>query len=296
MSNSIHSALDAIAGFWSSSSSIGAGGDGVGLHSVDNRGNRRDSIRARDHLSSRINAEDAIITGIATQIGKELGFERQNGAVLANSGLHAGMETPAMTHRDDIVLATLQPSYRSLQLLRQECRHDLFTTESGLAAKGSPYMRNSDLDVRWRHVQRCHQLETSQPDRLTGDPDRESPISMPFSNNASRFHRYQCQTWLPHVQRDNLISLGEPRFYIANRLFSGHSNIALLIEDLRPVLLERGIESSYRGQHLVININEFGSFECCCLTLGHHCGHRFTGIVDLHTRHGWLRHPCRTRK
>src|SRR5206468_2105035 len=93
LSNSIHSALDTIAGFWSSSSSIGAGGDGVGLHSVDNRGNRRDSIRARDHLSSRINAEDAIITGIATQIGKELGFERQNGAVLANSGLHAGMET-----------------------------------------------------------------------------------------------------------------------------------------------------------------------------------------------------------
>src|SRR6266576_7252246 len=165
MSNSIHSALDTIAGFWSSSSSIGAGGDGVGLHSVDNRGNRRDSIRARDHRGSRINGEDAIITGIATQIGKKLGLECQSGAVRKDGGLHAGMETPAMTHRDDIVLATLQPSYRSLQLLRQECRHDLFTTEPGLAAKGPPYMGNSDLDVCWLHVQRRHQLETSQPDR-----------------------------------------------------------------------------------------------------------------------------------
>src|SRR5438874_3122397 len=36
-------------------------------------------------------------------------------------------------------------------------------------------------------------------------------------------------------------------------------------EDFRSVLLERGIESSYRGQYLVININEFGSFECCYL-------------------------------
>src|SRR6266478_5154807 len=52
MSNSIHSALDTIAGFWSSSSSIGAGGDSVGLHSVDNRGNRWDRIRARDHRRS----------------------------------------------------------------------------------------------------------------------------------------------------------------------------------------------------------------------------------------------------
>src|SRR5437879_9473456 len=102
------------------------------------------------------------------------------------------METSAMTHRDDIVLATLQPSYRSLQLLRQECRHDLFTRKPGLAAKGSPYMRNSDLDVRWRHVQRHHQLETSQKDRLTGDAYREGSISVPFSNNASRFHGYQC--------------------------------------------------------------------------------------------------------
>src|SRR5947207_10071582 len=154
MSNSVHRALDTIAGFWSSSSSIGAGGDGVGLHSVDNRGNRRDSIRARDHRGSRINGEDAIITRIGTQIGKKLGLERKNAAVLADSGLHAGMETPAMTHRDDIVLAALQPSHRSLQLVRQECRHDLFTAEPGFAAKGSPYMRNSDLDVRWSHVQR----------------------------------------------------------------------------------------------------------------------------------------------
>src|SRR5712692_3156972 len=292
MSNSIHRALDTIAGFWSSSSSIGAGGHSVGLHSVDNRGNRWDSIVARDHPCSRINAEDAIITRIATQIGKKLGLECQNSPVLANSGLHAGMETSAMIHQDDIVLATLQPSDRALQLVCQECRHDLFTTESGLAAKGSPYMRNSDLDVRWRHVQRHHQLETGQVDRLTGDPDRESPISKTFSNNASRFHRDQGQTWLPQVQRDNRISLGEPRFYIATRLFSGYSNIALLIEDLRPVLLERGIKSSYRWQHLVININELGSFECCYLTLGHHCGHRFTGIVDLLTRHSWLRHPC----
>src|SRR5438309_2665310 len=292
MSNSIHRALDTIAGFWSPSSSVGACGDSVGLHSIDNRSNRRDSIRTRDHRGSRINAEDAIITGIATQIGKKLGLECQNSAVLANSGLHAGIETSAMTHRDDIVLATLQPSYRSLQLLRQECRHDLFTTESGLAAKGSPYMRNGDLDVSWRHVQYRTQLETSQPDRLTGDPDREGPISMPFGNNASRFHRHQSQTWLPHVQRDDLISLGERCFYIANRLFSGHSNIALLIEDLWTVLLESGIESSHRGQHLVININEFGSFECCCLTLGHHCGYGFTGIVDLLKSHGRLRHPC----
>src|SRR6266550_2752102 len=216
MSNSIYSALDTIAGFWSSCSSIRAGGDSVGLHSVDNRSNRRNSIRARDHRGSRINGEDAIIARIGTQIGKKLGLERQNGAVLADSGLHAGMQTPAMTHRDDIVLAALQPSYRSLQLLCQECRHDLFTTEPGLAAKGSPYMRNSDLDVRWRHVQRHRQLETSQKDRLAGDPDREGPISKPFSNNASRFHRYQCQTWLPHVQRDNLISMGKPCFYIAN--------------------------------------------------------------------------------
>src|SRR6266700_2377607 len=185
MSNSIYSALDTIAGFWSSCSSIRAGGD---------------SVRARDHRGSRINGEDAIITGIATQIGKKLGLERQNGAVLADGGLHAGMETAAMTHRDDIVLATLQPSYRSLQLLRQECRHDLFTTEPGLAAKGSPYMRNSDLDVCLRHVQRRRQLETSQKDRLAGDPDREGPISMPFSNNASRFHRYQRHSWLPQVQ------------------------------------------------------------------------------------------------
>src|SRR2546429_4528889 len=36
MSNSVHRALDTIAGFWSSSSSIGAGGDSVGLHGVDN--------------------------------------------------------------------------------------------------------------------------------------------------------------------------------------------------------------------------------------------------------------------
>src|SRR5947209_7859348 len=178
MSNSIYSALDTIAGFWSSSSSIGAGGDGVGLHSVDNRGNRRNSIRARDHRGSRINGEDAIIARIGTQIGKKLGLERQNGAVLA----------------------ALQPSYRSLQLLCQECRHDLFTTEPGLAAKGSPYMRNSDLDVRWRYVQRHRQLEASQKDRLAGDPDREGPISMPFSNNASRFHRYQRHSWLPQVQ------------------------------------------------------------------------------------------------
>src|SRR6266480_487665 len=200
MGNSIHRALDTIASFWSPSSSVGARGNSVGLHSVDNRSNRRDSIRARDHRGSRINGEDAIITGIATQIGKKLGLERQNGAVLADGGLHAGMETAAMTHRDDIVLATLQPSYRSLQLLRQECRRDLFTTEPGLAAKGSPYMRNSDLDVRWRHVQRHRQLETSQKDRLAGDPDREGAISMPFSNNASRFHRYQRHSRLPHVQ------------------------------------------------------------------------------------------------
>src|SRR6266566_955047 len=138
MSNSIHSALDTIAGFWSPCSSIGARGNSVGLHSVDNRSNRRNSIRARDHRGSRINGEDAIIARIGTQIGKKLGLERQNGAVLADSGLHAGMQTPAMTHRDDIVLAALQPSYRSLQLLCQECRHDLFTTEPGLAAKGSP--------------------------------------------------------------------------------------------------------------------------------------------------------------
>src|SRR6266852_1292960 len=52
MSNSIHSALDTIAGFWSSSSSIGASGDSIGLHSVDNGRNRWDSIRARDHRRS----------------------------------------------------------------------------------------------------------------------------------------------------------------------------------------------------------------------------------------------------
>src|SRR5439155_8900366 len=154
MSNSIHRALDTIAGFWSPSSSVGARGNSVGLHSVDNRSNRRDSIRARDHRGSRINGEDAIITGIATQIGKKLGLERQNGAFLADSGLYAGMETPAMTHRDDIVFAILQPSYTSLQLLRQECRHDLFTADPGLAATASPYMPNSDLDVCCRHVQR----------------------------------------------------------------------------------------------------------------------------------------------
>src|SRR5436190_21632299 len=43
MSYSIHRALDTIAGFWSSCSTIRAGGDSVGLHSVDNRGNRWDS-------------------------------------------------------------------------------------------------------------------------------------------------------------------------------------------------------------------------------------------------------------
>src|SRR5260370_17523492 len=66
--NRIHRALDTIAGFWSSSSSIGAGGDSVGLHSVDNRGNRWDSIGARDHPGSRINADDTIITRIPTQL------------------------------------------------------------------------------------------------------------------------------------------------------------------------------------------------------------------------------------
>src|SRR5215469_11688023 len=120
MSNSIHRALDTIAGFWSSCSSIRASGYSVGLHSVDNRSNRRDRIRAGDHRGSRINGEDAIIARIGTQIGKKLCLERQNGAVLADSGLHAGMETPAMPHRDDIVPATLQPSYRSLQLVRQK--------------------------------------------------------------------------------------------------------------------------------------------------------------------------------
>src|SRR5947207_3671304 len=173
MSNSVHRALDTIAGFWSSSSSIGAGGDSVGLHGVDNSGNRWDSIGARDHRGSRINAEDAIITRIATQVGKKLGLECQNSPVLANSGLHAGIESSAMIHRDDIVLATLQPSHRSLQLVRQKCRHDFFAAESGLAAKGSPHMWNSDLDVRRSHVQRHRQLQTSQKDRLTGDPDRE---------------------------------------------------------------------------------------------------------------------------
>src|SRR5437879_13435633 len=108
MSNSIYSALDTIAGFWSSCSSIRAGGDSVGLHSVDNRSNRRDSICARDHRGSRINGEDAIITGIATQIGKKLGIERQNGAVLADSGLHAGKENPAMNHLVYVGLATAQ--------------------------------------------------------------------------------------------------------------------------------------------------------------------------------------------
>src|SRR5438067_8437642 len=104
MSNSIHSALDTIAGFWSPSSSVGARGNSVGLHSVDNRSNRRDSVRARDDRGSRINGEDAIITGIATQIGKIVGLEGQNGAVLADSGLYVGMEGTAMTLIDVMVI------------------------------------------------------------------------------------------------------------------------------------------------------------------------------------------------
>src|SRR5260370_2351168 len=167
MGNSIHRALDTIAGFWSSSSSIGAGGHSVGLHSVDNSGNRWDSIVARDHPCSRINAEDAIITRIATQIGKKLGLECQNSPVLANSGLHAGMETSAMIHQDDIVLATLQPSDRALQLVCHECRHDLFTTQSGLAAKSSPSMRNRYPDLRLRHGHRPARLAPCQSARQT---------------------------------------------------------------------------------------------------------------------------------
>src|SRR5579883_1530359 len=103
---------------------------------------------------------------------------------------------------------------------------------------------------------------------------------MPLSHEPSRFHRDQGQPRLPHVQRDNLISLSEPRLYIANRFFSGHSNIALLIEDLRPVFLQRGIKPSHRGQHLVININESASSNSVFPPSATPRGHRSTNLLD----------------
>ncbi len=114
---------------------------------------------------------------------------------------------------------------------------------------------------------------------------------MPFDNDPSRLHWHQGQARLPHVQRDDLIGPGEPSLYIANRLFSGYRDVGLLIEDLRPILLERGIKSANRGQHLIINIDEFGGLECGYLALGYHCRHRFANKVDLIARHDRLRRP-----
>ena len=152
-----------------------------------------------------------------------------------------------MIHRDNIMLATLQPAHRPLQLVCQECCYNLFTTEAGLAAEGPSDMRNGDGDVCRRNMQRHRQLLASEPDRLAGDPDREGSVGVPFGNDAARLHRHQGQTRLPQVERDDLIGLGKPCLDIAHRLLSGHGNIALLIEDLRAILSERSIESSDRG-------------------------------------------------
>src|SRR5690349_12245256 len=135
-----------------------------------------------------------------------------------------------MTHRDEIFRAVLQPAHRALQLLCQESRHDLLTTEPGLAAEGSSHVGNGDLDVRWRHMQGRRELEPGQPDRLVGDPDREGSIRLSFGEDRPRLHRDERQAWLPHAQRDNLIGLCKASLNIANRLLSDDGNVPLLIK------------------------------------------------------------------
>ena len=189
--------------------------------------------------------------------------------------------SPAVGHRDQVLVPGLGPSRGSAELPRHPGHQRVLGVGAELRAEGAADVRGDDVHLLRLEAEQPGQATLGALRALVGYPRGHPPVLAPHGRAGSGLHRGRRDPLVQDRPRGHDLALVEQVLVELAGIAEvrGHVGARLLVEE--HLVGRRVGEVDHGGQHVVVDVHEFDRVLALIGLLGDHDRHRFADEADL---------------